>query len=81
MKGQQEMLSQYDNLYKTYDQLLNNYIQQYAGSTDKYVVETYKAIKAQRDALLTNLVEAQRAIQNTFMQKALTPASALLETH
>jgi hypothetical protein len=72
LKIQQDQIQEMENLSKTYDQLLSNFIAQYGGSTDRNIVNTYKEIKNQSDALKSSWLEGIRNIQSAEMQMDLS---------
>ena len=64
----------YDDLYKTYDQYLNNFITQYGNVKDKFTVDTLQKLLSYKTILST---QAQDALRNAIEQKyAVSSTSA-----
>lgn len=56
----------YDDLYKTYDQFLNNFISQYWTTKDKFTVDTLQKLLSYKTILST---QAQEALRQAIEQK------------
>ncbi len=76
LKVQQAQQEQLRNLYGVYQNLLNNYQQQYAGSTDKNVVQTYKDLLNQTNQLKTARMDANNQLNTVQQQRAYATQAA-----
>lgn len=61
-------LQQAQTLYDTYKKIEDEFVANYAGSTDKNIVATYKDILNSKNSLASQVTEARRQIQNAEMQ-------------
>ena len=72
LKLQQWQLSAFDNLTKTMLDFTNRYNDQYANSTDKYVVQTAQQLKQIRDALVNTALNQELQKDMMKYQKSLS---------
>lgn len=63
----------YDDLYKTYDEFLNNFISQYGNIKNAFTVDTLQKLLAYKTTLAT---QAQDALRNILNYKYFTPSKS-----
>jgi hypothetical protein len=56
----EEKMKKMNDLFNTYANIENNFLQQYQNSTDKNIVQTYKDILSNKNALASNIAQMQQ---------------------
>ena len=74
LKVNQQTQQQLQWVYSVYQNLLNNYQQQYAWSTDKNVVQTYKDLLNQSNALKSAWVQSTNQLNSIQLQNQMAAA-------
>lgn len=65
MKAQQQEIKDYESLYKTVNDYLNEFVKVYGDTKDKYTIDTYKQLLDFKNQLGTALVNANVALATT----------------
>ena len=68
-------VSDYDNLYKTVNTYMSDYIKAYGDSQDKYVKDTYAKMLEFKNQLGTALINSQAQLEQFKIQSALQDAA------
>lgn len=71
MQAKAQEVAQLDNLYKTYNQYLQNFLQQYWNTQDKYLIDVYKNIFNAREQIWQQLLNQQQSLLWTSLQDKL----------
>lgn len=66
MKAQQQEIKDYESLYKTVNDYLNEFVKVYGDTKDKYTIDTYKQLLDFKNQLGTALVNANVALATTW---------------
>jgi len=81
LKAKANQVAQLDNLYKTYNSYLQNFLQAYWNTQDKYLVDLYKSLFNAREQVWLQLLNQQQSLLWAQLQNQIAKTKTVVPTN
>ncbi|HNG97030.1 MAG TPA: hypothetical protein PLW93_02040 [Candidatus Absconditabacterales bacterium] len=81
LKAKANQVAQLDNLYKTYNSYLQNFLQAYGNTQDKYLVDLYKSLFNAREQVGLQLLNQQQSLLGAQLQNQIAKTKTVVPTN